>query len=286
MWKASRVCAQCSQRSAWRDVDVIELQRQVFFAWDEAMKMGKHLAPWSVVSCDVLTETDDVKSRDALIARDRELAGDVLSVMTVTAARRLFPESADVWGSLERLIEQACAYCSGTGAHPNDAISAATATGGAVFGISRRCLARRMATLAEVAPRTYFQAPRIYLTPMDPKACFRVGNEVLTLIAREPRLILEEPEVVAFANEEARDTLKHVVGIRSRLLQDALIAEEPWLLLPGGLSNTRAEHLAQAWEERGGRAIEDAAMRRVNCSKDANEELQRWLVNTFCDGYG
>lgn len=270
------------------------LQQHAFIAWHTAMRKGKHLAPWSVVV--------DADARERAIAllidRDIELAGDSLSAMTLTLARRICGNDDDddrascaAVAAVELAIERMCAFCANTGAHPNDAVSSALATDGATLELDRRTLTRRIANLARVAPRTFFSSstPKMFLTPVDPDACFRVGNEVLTLVAREPKLLLTESDVINAANEDVRATLTHRVGITTRLFQDALIAEEPWLLLPGGLSLTRTEMLADLWRERGGPQVEQQAQRQRNQgvrTREDDAEDQRWFTNAFCDGYG
>ncbi|XRB18198.1 hypothetical protein RI054_17g80440 [Pseudoscourfieldia marina] len=304
-----RACVQAQgetdydQDALW-DAEVMQMHAVAFGMWHDAMKDGKHLASWSVILPPALdddsaenSETNAAderlkKAQAALIERDMELAGDALASLTLSAARRAKGENAPK-EAIADVIEQTCKFCANTGAHPNDAISASLATDGAVYKLDRRQLATSFATLATVAPRTYSlhipsAKPRVYLTAIDPKACFRVGNEVLTLISREPNLLLHPPAVITAANDDLRETLASI-GIRTKLFQDALISEEPWLLLPGGLSNIRLEILREAWYEREGQDVERAAirqrMRGVRTRFDDAED-QRWFVNAFCDGYG
>ena len=304
-----RACVQAQgetdydQDALW-DAEVMQMHAVAFGMWHDAMKNGKHLASWSVILPPALdddsaenVETNAAherlkKAQAALIERDMELAGDALASLTLSAARRAKGENAPK-EAIADVIEQTCKFCANTGAHPNDAISASLATDGAVYKLDRRQLATSFATLATVAPRTYSlhipsAKPRVYLTAIDPKACFRVGNEVLTLISREPNLLLHPPAVITAANDDLRETLASI-GIRTKLFQDALISEEPWLLLPGGLSNIRLEILREAWYEREGQDVERAAIRQrrrgVRTRFDDAED-QRWFVNAFCDGYG
>ena len=304
-----RACVQAQgetdydQDALW-DAEVMQMHAVAFGMWHDAMKDGKHLASWSVILPPALdddnaenSETNAAderlkKAQAALIERDMELAGDALASLTLSAARRAKGGNAPK-EAIADVIEQTCKFCANTGAHPNDAVSASLATDGAVYKLDRRQLATSFATLATVAPRTYSlhipsAKPRVYLTAIDPKACFRVGNEVLTLISREPNLLLHPPAVITAANDDLRETLASI-GIRTKLFQDALIAEEPWLLLPGGLSNIRLEILREAWYEREGQDVERAAIRQrrrgVRTRFDDAED-QRWFVNAFCDGYG
>ena len=304
-----RACVQAQgetdydQDALW-DAEVMQMHAVAFGMWHDAMKDGKHLASWSVILPPALdddsaenSETNAAderlkKAQAALIERDMELAGDALASLTLSAARRAKGGNAPK-EAIADVIEQTCKFCANTGAHPNDAISANLATDGAVYKLDRRQLATSFATLATVAPRTYSlhipsAKPRVYLTAIDPKACFRVGNEVLTLISREPNLLLHPPAVITAANDDLRETLASI-GIRTKLFQDALISEEPWLLLPGGLSNIRLEILREAWYEREGQDVERAAIRQrrrgVRTRFDDAED-QRWFVNAFCDGYG